>query len=323
MATPAVRALRRSFARTEITMLVKPWVAPVFAHSPHVDRVMLYLDGERHGGITGGFRLARDLRERGFQAAVLLQNAFEAAWIAALAGIPARGGFDTDARRLLLTHPVHRTEAVRAFHHTGYYLALLRGLGIACRDDRLCLALGPEDRKGAERLLTAEGLGGQARPLGINPSAAFGPTKQWPADRYARLADRLAEATGAPVLIFGGPEDRSLGGRVASAMRHTAVNLAGRTRLGEAMSLIERCRLFVTNDSGLMHAAAALGTPLVAVFGSTDARITGPLSSVARVVEAGLDCAPCLKARCPAGHLNCMGAIDVDRVFAACLEVMA
>lgn len=312
MTTPAVRALRRSFPGACISLLAKPWVAPVFAHSPRVDRILRYDVDGRHKGAAGRLRLVSDLRKERFDAAVLLQNAFEAALISFLAKIPVRVGFDTDGRRLLLTHPVHLSPAVEKRHQTAYYLAMLTGAGLSAKDPSLELFVGEKDKKAAQAALSA--LPGAGPLVGINPSATFGPAKQWPPERYARLGDWMAERYGARVLIFGGPGDRELGRRIAGRMRRTPLDLSGRTDLAAAMALIAELDLFVTNDSGLMHVAAALDVPLVAVFGSTDPVATGPVGARSRVVRTDVPCSPCLKPHCRYGHLDCMRRIGVGRL---------
>ena len=314
MTTPAIRSIRRAFPGAEITLLAKPWVIPVFAHSPHIDRCLAYDIQGRHQGLAGRWRLVHDLRAGRFDAAILLQNAFEAALITAAARIPMRIGFDTDGRRLLLTHPVHRPEGIKQRHQTGYYLEILRGAGLPVGDRRLELFLARADRQRADQRLAAMGIRPGQFLAGLNPSATFGPAKQWPEDRYAALADWLVERYRARVLIFGGPGDQVLGRRIAAVMHHEAINLAGSTDLAEAMALIAALSLFITNDSGLMHTAAALNVPLVAVFGSTDPVATGPLGSLSRVVRTDVPCSPCLKPQCRYGHLDCMRRITVERL---------
>ncbi len=315
MTTPAVRAIRQNFPESRISILAKPWVAPVFEHSPHVDEVLVYDAKGRHRKFDGTLRLARDLRKHRFDAAILLQNAIEAGLIAFLAGIPVRIGFDTDARRLLLTHPVRCTRQIKSIHQTGYYLEILKGVGLYAGPRTLELFPGRKDQQRAGAILANHGIGPGDVLIGLNPSATFGPAKQWFPERYAALGDRLNAALGARILIFGGPGDRALGAQICRMMASRAVDLSGRTSLGEAMALIGRCRAFVTNDSGLMHVAAALKTPLVAVFGSTNAITTRPYSDTSRVIREPMDCSPCLKPVCPLGHMDCMGAITVDRVF--------
>jgi heptosyltransferase-2 len=317
MTTPAVRAIRHNFPGAHIGMLAKPWVAPVFAHSPHVDEIIIFQANGRHRGIGGTIRLARDLKAHRFDAAILLQNAIEAALIAFMAGIPNRIGFDTDARRMLLTHPVRCTKAIKAIHQTGYYLKMIEGAGLVGGDQTLELHLGLAERQRAGQILATHGITVDRRVVGLNPSATFGPAKQWFPDRYAALGDRLSLDLDATILIFGGPSDRELGGDISRLMAAPAIDLSGRTSLGEAMALIDRCNAFVTNDSGLMHVAAALKTPLVAIFGPTDSTTTSPYSDKSRVVRVPIECSPCLQPVCPLGHHNCMKRISVDMVFDA------
>jgi len=322
MTTPAVRAIRQNFPDAQIEMLAKPWVAPVFAHSPHVDRVVVYDANGRHKGIGGVLRLAGDLRASRYDAAILLQNAIEAAIIAFLARIPRRIGFDTDARRLLLTHPVHRTKAIKSIHQTGYYLKILEGAGLSIGTPTLELHLDPKDSLRAGKMLAEFGITIDRPIVGLNPSATFGPAKQWFPERYAALGDRLHQELGASILIFGGPSDQDLGRTITRLMTAPSHDFSGRTSLGEAMALIDRCTAFVTNDSGLMHVAAALNTPLVAVFGSTNSTTTSPFSKTSRIVRVPIDCSPCMKPVCPLGHMNCMRQVSVDMVADAVKDLL-
>ena len=322
MTTPAVRAIRRNFPKAHISMLAKPWLAPVFAHSPHVDEIVVFDAGGRHAGVAGTLRLAKDLRARHYDAAILLQNAIEAAIITFLAGIPARIGFDTDGRRLLLTHPVRRTKAIKSIHQTGYYLKILEGAGLATGTPTLELHLNPADNRRAAQMITEFGVAPDRPLIGLNPSATFGPAKQWFPERYAALGDRLSAELGAVILIFGGPSDEALGHSITNLMSAPAVDLSGRTSLGEAMALIDRCTAFVTNDSGLMHVAAALNIPLVAVFGSTNWTTTSPFSDTSRIVRVPIECSPCMQPVCPLGHMNCMRLVSVAMVADAVKDLL-
>jgi heptosyltransferase-2 len=322
MTTPAIRAIRQNFPAARLSVLAKPWVAPVFAHSPHVDEIIGFDANGRHKGIRGTIRLARDLRAYRFDAAIFLQNAIEAALIAFMAGIPTRIGFDTDARRLLLTHPVRCTTAIKSIHQTGYYLRMLKGAGLVTGSPSLELCVGAQDRRAAEQLLSSHGLTPGHRMVGLNPSATFGPAKQWFPERYAALGDRLNREHDTVILIFGGPSDRELGRTIARMMTVPVIDLSGRTSLGEAMAVIDRCDAFVTNDSGLMHVAAALNTPLVAIFGSTNWTTTSPYSPTSRIVRVPIECSPCMKPVCPLGHMNCMKRVTVDKVVGAVEDLL-
>ena len=322
MTTPAVRSIRENFPRAHISILAKPWVAPVFENSIHVDTVLIYDGSGRHKGIWGRLRLARDLRQYHFEAAILLQNAFEAALITFLAGIPLRIGYNTDGRSFLLTHPVPCKPEYKKYHQTRYYLNILQGAGLKNGNQDLFFIVNSKQRERAREILSEHGISKQERIVGINPSATYGPAKQWPIERYARLADKIQGLSDVRIVIFGGPEDIPLGRKISQMMKQTPVDLSGRTELGEAMALIERCSLFVTNDSGLMHVAAALNVLLIAIFGSTNSTTTGPLSSNSRIVQVPVECSPCLKPECLEGHLKCMGKIDVDMVFDVAKEML-
>jgi heptosyltransferase-2 len=317
MMTPAVCCLRKHFPKARIHVLAKPWVIPVFEAVPQVDRILVYDPAGRHRGIKGGIRLVRTIKALDFDAAVLFQNAFEAALIAALSKVPMRIGYATDGRGALLTHRPPRPGKSPKIHQVDYYLGILKGVGIPDRCHRLQLTVGKGETQKAERILNQWRIRSTDRLVGMNPGAAFGPAKQWPPDRFAALGDRIRETFGATILIFGGPQDRLLGQKICQQMRHPAVNLAGRTGLAGAMALIERCRLFITNDSGLMHVASALEVPLVAVFGSTDPEVTGPRGYRGKILASRISCSPCLRPVCPRGHLECMTRIPVEAAFEA------
>ncbi|MDO9565355.1 MAG: lipopolysaccharide heptosyltransferase II [Candidatus Desulfaltia sp.] len=322
MTTPAVRAIRKNFPHAEISILTRPWVAPVFESSPYIDNMLIYDDFGKHKGLSGKLRLARELKQYGFDAAILLQNAFEAALIAFFAGIPCRIGYNTDARSFLLTHSVSCTPRIKKMHQTGYYLDILHGIGLDTDGPGLDLVVAKKYQKSAAEILEEHGISRADRLVGINPSATFGPAKQWFPERYAALSDKIQEVFGAGILLFGGPGDRELGLRISQKMQHPPVDLCGKTDLGEAIALIKECDLFITNDSGLMHVAAALDVPLIAIFGSTNPVTTGPQSQRSKIVRVPIKCSPCLKPECPEGHLKCMDQIDVEMVFDVAKEIL-
>lgn len=330
MSTPAVRAIRENFPQSEITILAKPWVADVFRYSPMIDHLLIYDKKERHRGFFGMLRLARELQSLNFDCAILLQNAFEAALIATMARIPVRGGYNTDGRGLLLSHKVQRQKKLQTSsaeqHEVYYYLRIVRGLGLRAdiSDPELFL---PEKaiEAASGRIQNLNGKQDEKRPLvGLSPGAAFGPAKRWPAEQFAKLVSALHRQTGANMLLFGGTADHATAEAIIAGAdpltRKFMHNLAGKTSLIEAMALIKACAVFITNDSGLMHVAAALRRPVVAIFGSTDHIATGPWSDRAAIVRVPLPCSPCKKSICPEKHFHCMNMIDKDDVLAAVLS---
>lgn len=322
MTLPAIRAIRKSSPMARITILVKPWVADLLRICPDVDEVMRYESPGIHGGLKGKWRLAEALKKRDFQAAVLLQNAIEAAILARLAGIPVRGGYDTDGRRLLLTHPVRRTKEILKRHQIHYYAEMVGALGCADAGRDVRLFPGGNYETIARDVLRRHGLESDRPLLGIAPGATYGPAKMWLADRFALAADRLSADFGLQPVLFGSRADRPVAEAVAQNGKSPMVNLAGTTSLEEAMAVLSRCRLFLSNDSGLMHLAGAFGIPLVAVFGSTNPKTTSPVGAKSIVVTKNVSCSPCLKKTCPT-DFRCMEGITVEDVCLAAAGLMA
>ncbi|MBM3788906.1 MAG: lipopolysaccharide heptosyltransferase II [Acidobacteria bacterium] len=324
MSVPAMREIRRLFPGAHIALLVRPWVRDVYAAADFVDSLLEYDKAGRHQGIHGLLRLSREIRGGRFDLAVLLQNAFEAALLAWLAGIPRRTGYARDARGIFLTHPCRIDPEVRRVHQAYYYLDILAGAGLL--DRRLwnlaeyrpdaTLGVRDSDRIAAWELLRQHGVSPEELIVGMNPGAFYGGAKRWLLDRYARAGDELAERFGARILILGSTGEIELAREIAGNMRQRPVILAGETTLGVLMAAIAACRLLITNDSGPMHLAAALGTPQVAIFGSTSNIATGPLSQEAEVVREPVHCSPCFLRECPI-DFRCMTRITVERVVGA------
>ncbi len=320
MTTPAVRTIRENLPEARITILAYPWVADIFRASPFVDEVMIFDPKGDHRGIGGLFRLAAELRRRRFDAAILLQNAFKAALLVFLARIPVRAGYRRDARGPLLTCGVKIDPAIRKVHQVHYYQDLCRRLGMTPGSDELFLAPDPGAAAWAED--EARRFNPENRPLvGLNPGAAYGPAKRWPAEDYAALAGRMVTDFDAMVAVFGTDDDKEAGRMISEAVPGRCLDLTGRTTLAQAMAMIGRLNLFITNDSGLMHVAAALKVPLAAIFGSTDPVATGPFAERVRIVRKEFDCQPCFATECKR-DFRCMTAIGVDDVMAAAAELL-
>ncbi len=315
MTTPAVRTVRKNFPHAQISLLAKPWVIPIFEHSSGIDQIIEYDINGRHKGLKGIFRLARDIRKYSFDAVILFQNAIEAAIISQLANIPIRIGYNTDARGLLLTHSVKRVDEIKTCHQTLYYLDILKKVGLCPDGDHLELSVDPLIKEAVQNIIQQYNIASNELIVGINPSATYGTAKQWFPERFAELADKICQAYSARIIIFGGPGDIDLGHRIESMIHYPVINLSAKTSLGEAIGLIQACQLFITNDSGLMHIAAALNTPLIALFGSTNPITTGPLGKQSVVVREPVSCSPCLKVTCPLDKHICMERISVDHVF--------
>ncbi len=323
LTTPALGGLREARPGTKVVVAANPAVAELFRLHPDVDEIVVYDRRGAHRGAVGMARMARVLRRQRFDAALLLQNAFDAALLAFLAGIPARMGYARDARRLLLTRAVPVTEEILSLHHAEYYLRLLSELGLP-RPQRpaLRLRVSEEERQAMRSRLLDEGAS-EGRPiLGINPGATFGSAKRWFPERFAAVADALAEEWGASVVLMGSVPEMPLAAEVEAAMGRRPVNLAGRTTVRELMALLSLCSFLVTNDSGPMHVAAAFRVPQVAIFGPTDWRATSPWTPLAKIVRVDVDCSPCRKRECDRGH-ECMVGVTADMVVSAAKTLRA
>jgi len=321
MTLPAVAAVRRTWPRARISILAKPWVAEVYRLSPDADEIIPFEEPGRHAGIPGKWRLAADLRRYGFDCAILLQNAIEAAIVVRLADIPLRAGYNSDGRGSLLTHSVRRSPEIRKVHQIDYYLAMVEAVGCLPAGRNVRLFPGADYAGIAQRLIAEFGLEENRSLIGIAPGAAYGPAKKWLPERFAAVADRLIDDTGAQAVLFGSAGDRSSTAAVAQSAHHPLVDIAGKTTLKEAIAVIARCNLFLSNDSGLMHVAGALGIPTIAVFGSTNPATTSPAGKKSVVIHHDVGCAPCLKPDCPT-DFRCMEMIGVEEVYVAAQKLL-
>ena len=319
MSEPALSAVRDAFPDAELTWLARPAIAELLRGHPAIDHTVIYEHRGRHAGLSGKWTLAMELRRHGFDLAILFQNAFEAAALALLAGVPRRYGYATDGRRFLLTHSIAVPEPTLLEHQTSYYVELLRPLGIVRPVEAPRLYVTLEEEEQVDRLLAASSLDPNDDLLGLNPGSTYGTAKRWLPERYARTADRLAQDFGLRVVILGATGEEVLGQAVADAMESRPIVLSGRTSIRELMAVIKRCRLFVTNDTGPMHVAAAFGVPVVAVFGPTDWRTTAPFGDRHRIVRNPVDCSPCLLRKCPIDH-RCMTGVSVEDVYEAAAD---
>lgn len=338
-ALPTAAALRRRFPAAHLAWLVEEESADVVRGSPAVDEVVVsgrrrWLQALRSGrgiaGACGEFRrLTRALRAARYDLVVDLQGLVKSAIFVASTGAGVRIGLSTAdvASRWISTHVV---ETSPRWHAVDRYLRAARALGAPDGPRDFPIAVPPEAEAEAERILaeTAGGAAGKAAGLGglplavLHPAARW-PTKEWTPDAFAAVGDRLADAVGAAVVITGGGTDIGTGEAVRARMRRPAANLAGRTPLKVLAAILHRAAVMVTVDSGPMHLAAALGTPLVALFGPTAPSRTGPYGTgPRRVLQEVLPCIPCLERRCRIrNRFLCMRSLDPQRVAAEALAL--
>jgi heptosyltransferase-2 len=326
MSVPALAALRDRFPMARITIVARPWVAALYESEPFCNELLCYdLPGGARG-ILSKWKFARTLSERDFDCAIVLPNSFESALIAWLARIPLRIGYARDGRSLLLTHPVRLPSPGEVPRHERfYYLELLRRAGLinAYTPDNPVRFVKTERAAGSGRLRFEKA--GLALPvIGVSPGAAFGGAKRWLPERFAEAACAIAAARNASIALFGSKQEAGICERVRDeiAVRGgRCLNFAGQTTLGEFIEMAAACEVYLSNDSGPMHIASAMGVPTVAIFGATDDQATGPTGPRTRVVRQPVHCSPCLLRECPIDH-RCMTAVNSDRVVEAAFSLL-
>lgn len=348
MTLPALKALRKEMPKTKISLLVKPWVSAIFENDPNIDELIIY--GDEFNGIFGKIKLSRILNKKGFCSAILFQNAFEAALITFLAGIKERVGYNRDGRGFLLTTSIPVTKNKGKEHQIYYYLRLLKHLGLKAEFSYPYLYIKLEDR-----LKARDTLKEMKRPiLGINPGATYGSAKRWLPERFAEVIDWFIKDTGGSVVIFGTKNEVEIADEIEFFVRrqhsvksavtehqslvkmsvnkctmtndYPLMNLSGKTHLKELISLISECDVFVSNDTGPMHIAYAVRTPLVAIFGSTDPELTGP-PKIGKgagniVISSNMTCSPCFERICKTNDMKCMYEVSSDDVYYGIKQVL-
>ncbi len=301
MALPALRAVRKRFPEAEIAIVGRPYVADIYRDQEICDQLIPYDPRGLHAGLSGRERLAAELRAQKFDVALLLQNAFDAAWLAWRARIPERIGYARDARSFLLTKaiPLPRHGEVPA-HEKFYYLELLRRAGWldSAQDETfISLRVSEEKRRSADEFLCESGVRQGALRIAIGAGASYGSAKCWPPPRFAEVANRLQSEADADVILFGTAAEASVSTAISAEMRRPPIDLTGKTAIADLPALLSQCHLFIGNDSGAMHVAAAVGLPV-------------------SIVQQKPYCSPCFLRSCPTDH-RCMTAITANMVEAA------
>jgi heptosyltransferase-2 len=326
MSVPALQSLRKQFPEAHITILARPWVANLYEREPFCDELIAYEAPRGWSGVREKWAVAAALRRHNFDCAILFQNAFESAALVRAAGIPVRIGYSRDVRAWLLTHPIpipRSGEVPR--HQRFYYLELLKRAGLIdtySLDEPIRLSVAETAARHGRDCFRGMGFPGPV--IGVSPGAAYGGAKRWFPERFAEAALELALERRASIAIFGSREEASIGEAVRAAIQTAGlpcVNLAGETSLREFIDMAASCDVFLTNDSGPMHIASALGVPTVAIFGATDEVATGPTGPHSKVVRVAVECSPCLLRECPIDH-RCMSGVSAARVAEAARELV-
>ncbi len=320
LAQPLFERLHAAQPGLRLDALAPRWVAPVLARMPQIGQIIDSPFGHGELSLKSRWRLARRLAGEGYAAVYVLPNSLKSALVPFLAGIPQRIGFTGESRLGLINRRHSLDKALLPLMVERFaQLAEAPGRPLPRPIAPPRLSSTPE-----QQLATLHALGLEApeKLVAFCPGAEFGPAKRWPSRHFARLAEELAK-NGYTVWLLGSAKDAAVGGEVAAQSGGACVNLCGATSLSQAIDLLALARLVVCNDSGLMHVAAALDRPLVALYGSSSPGFTPPLSEQADILSLHLDCSPCFKRECPLGHFDCLNTLHPEPVLASCLKRLA
>lgn len=320
MAQPLFRRLRGRHPALQLYVLAPSWTAPLLRRMPEVSDIVAnpFAHGELQLGLRR--RLGRQLSQRGYHQAIVLPNSFKSALVPWFASVPLRTGYVGELRYVLLNDARRLDERALPLM-AERYAALAEAPGRRLPQPLPALELTVSESSRAALLERLE-LDRNKPVAVLCPGAEYGPAKRWPAEYFAALAIKLA-GDGHQVWIVGSSKDQAIGDQIARASGGAARDLCGRTNLEEAVDLLSCARVVVSNDSGLMHVAAALAVPLIALYGSSSPTFTPPLSRQARVLKLDLPCSPCYKRQCPLGHFHCMVQLAPERVHSAVVDAMS
>jgi heptosyltransferase II len=346
MTTPALLRLREKFPDAQITLLTPEKLRELWTNHPAIDKTISIAPNENV------FAVAKKLRARKYDLALVLPNSPRSAIEIFLAGIPKRIGYARLWRNFFLTQAVApRAGAVKMHKRSVAEIRALVAADVNRRSDHALTSAATGAHQIHEYLNLAAALGANPEPLppqlfvtpkeieatkkkfgldkisnpifGLNPGAEYGPAKRWPVEKFIAAAKEIQKRTNCAWILFGGKSDATIIKQIESAIVNppaAVFNFAGKTSLRELMALLKLCRVLLTNDTGPMHVAAALEIPVVAIFGSTSPELTGPIFSNAKILKSDAPCSPCFLRECPI-DFRCMNGIGVERVVEAVLEI--
>ncbi|MFH0913645.1 MAG: lipopolysaccharide heptosyltransferase II [Candidatus Omnitrophota bacterium] len=323
LTTPVIRALRDVYPNAYIAMMVSPYAKDIIDGNPYLDKVIIYDKDAKHKSWYRSFRFTLRLRKKRFDLAIILHPTNRMHLVTFLAGISRRVGY---ARKLgfLLTDRIKHTKQLGEKHEREYNLDLIRYLGIEPKDKGLFMPIKLTSEKLVEELFLQEGIKNTDKLLAIHPGASC-PSKIWPNRRFAETVDKLIEKYGFKVLVIAGPKDIKIAKEVTENIRQHVINLAGKTSVSQLASILKRCQLFISNDSGPVHIASAVGVPVISIFGRNQKGLSplrwGPVGKKDKILHKEAGCVECLAHNC-FKEFACLNAITVEDVLSAADSIL-
>ncbi|MBN2244996.1 MAG: lipopolysaccharide heptosyltransferase II [Candidatus Aminicenantes bacterium] len=318
MTLPALDSFHLNFPDSHIWIAAKGWVKELFLNLDYIEGTISVPDSVSLKNLLSS---AASIKKYNFDTGLLFSNSFSSAFLFFAARIPNRWGYAKDGRKFLLTRTPSAIANKSRSHHVYYYLDLLKGLGLNTLSPELNFPVPANVVLKAKNLLQASGVNLDHPIIVFNPGAAYGPSKQWPAFLFAQLGSMLQKALSAEIIIVGARSELEIGESIENQMQNKPYLLIGKTNLMELAGILKTATLVISNDSGPMHLANAVHTPVVALFGPTNPQVTGPLQPPSVVIKKEVPCWPCKYRECPLDH-RCMLEITPEEVFNTCQEIL-
>lgn len=320
MATPVLADLRKAYPNANITAMCRSPVCDLLREDPNINELFCFSKTSGFSRRDERRNIIEKLRKGKYDLGVLLTHSFSSAWWFWLGKVQNRIGYECNGRGILLTHKVPLPENIHGQHLVVTYKMLLQPLGIPISNTAPKLFLAPKEVEEASQLLKQHGLSKKSMIVGINPGATYGSAKCWLPERFREVTGKLLQDPHLFVVYFGDQATASLVKEICQGLPPRVINLAGLTSLRELASLISLCDVLLTNDSGPMHIADALGTSIIALFGSTSEVVTGPYIK-GKVLHKHVECSPCYQRTCPI-DFKCMKRIEAAEVFQEIMTIL-
>jgi heptosyltransferase-2 len=323
LSTPAMKAVRTAYPHSHITVLVRPYAREVVEGNPFIDEVMTYDKSGKEKSLSGKIGFIAKLRNKKFDLAIVLHPKNSSHILAYLAGIPKRLGYDRKIG-MLLTRKIPHTKQYGLKHEIDYVLGLLRYMGIESTDRSLSFPVSRKSEDKIRALFEKNGLSANDMVIAVHPTASC-PSRRWAPERFAQVLDTLAEKYKARIVIVSGSSDKIMADKVVGLMKSAAMNLAGKTTISDLASVLRRSKFLISNDSGPVHIACAVGTPVISIFSRKDRGVSPnrwrPVGKRDIVLHKDAGCDICLAHNCKIGF-KCLDMISVEDVLLAADQIL-
>ncbi|MBM3249034.1 MAG: lipopolysaccharide heptosyltransferase II [Candidatus Omnitrophica bacterium] len=322
LSTPAIRAVKDFYPNSFVAVMVSPYAKEIIEGNPYADEVIIYDKDKVHKSVFASIRFANQLKKRKFDLAIILHPTNRVNLVSYFARIPERVGYNRKMG-FLLTKKLDDKKHLGEKHEMEYSLDVIRAIGIESKEKELFMPIKLESENWLEDMLAKNRILNQDRLIAIHPAASC-PSKIWPQESFAKISDKLIEA-GYKIIVVAGPKDKKIANKVAEKISYPVLNLAGDTSVSHLASILKRCKLFISNDSGPVHIASAVGTPVISIFGRNQKGLSplrwGPLGIKDKFLHKDVGCIECLAHNCKK-EFTCLKAIKVEDVLKAVEEIL-